>query len=206
MEHTVALLRSPLDDDKNPLITEIIGAVAKGDRQVLYVNTEHRAETFIERFSDNENLMIFNPSYDDPDDPRDYADLVFAGLEEAISEMGIRTFIIDSVSRIAALSFGRNASPAYIMKRLVALQARHNLSLLVIAHTSTKSTDRVLTTLSDVEIPGPESSTNDCRDATRCVCPQNTSEFSNPSRRIASFKPDPSKKIPDDRRVIINNC
>ncbi|MDE6369729.1 MAG: hypothetical protein K2K94_10890, partial [Muribaculaceae bacterium] len=56
------------------------------------------------------------------------------------------------VTRIAALSFGRNASVAYVMKRLVALQVRCKLSLLVISHDTTKTTDRALLNLSDTEI------------------------------------------------------
>lgn len=151
-QHTIALLQSPLDSDKTPLITEILESVAVDDRRVVYVDTDNRAETFIKKFIDNTNLIIFTPSYDQPDAPQDYADLVFEGIEEAVAETDIRTFVIDSISRIAARSFGKNSSPSYIMKRLVDLQARHNLSLLVIAHSATKSSDRALKLLSDCQI------------------------------------------------------
>ena len=60
--------------------------------------------------------------------------------------------MIDSVSRIAALSFGRNASPAYIMKRLVALQVKCKLSVLAVAHDSTKSVNNALVALAASEI------------------------------------------------------
>ena len=179
-ENTIALFRSPRESDKNPFIAEVIDSVAINDRKVLYVNTEHRAETFAERFVNNENLFIFIPTYESPDDPRDYADLVISGIEEAVAETDIRTFIIDSVTRIAALSFGRNASPAYIMKRLAALQARHGISLLIIAHTSTKSTDRALTTLADTDL----SELAEGSDATCCVRPQK--EFSELSENSGS--------------------
>ena len=86
-------------------------------------------------------------------------------IEEIITTTSIRTFVIDSVSRIAALSFGRNASVAYVMKRLVALQVRCKLSLLVISHDSTKSTERALLTLSDSEIT-VETSTEETDDRT----------------------------------------
>ena len=154
-EHTVALLQSPRDNDKTDLISEIIEDLTSS-HQVLYVNTENRADSFINRFHDNPNLMIYTPFYYDPDDPDDYADLVFSGLEEAIAATDMRTFIIDSITRIAAKSFGRNASPAFIMKRLTALQSRHNLTILVVAHSSTKSTDRALKNLADFEVPVPE--------------------------------------------------
>lgn len=159
-EHTVALLHSPHDSDKTELISEIIDGVT-ASRQVLYINTEHRADALIGRFAENRRLMILTPAYADPDAPQDYADLVMSAIEEAIAETDIRTFIIDSVTRIAALSFGKNASPAYIMKRLAAIQTRHNLSLLVIAHSSTKSADRALKVLSDCEIPQPQPQPDD---------------------------------------------
>lgn len=151
-QHTIALFQSPLDSDKTPLITEILESVAVDDRRVVYVDTDNRAETFIKQFVDNTNLIIFTPSYDQPDAPQDYADLIFEGIEEAVAETGIRIFVVDSISRIAARSFGKNSSPSYIMKRLVDLQARHNLSLLVIAHSATKSSDRALKLLSDCQI------------------------------------------------------
>ena len=148
-QHTVALMQSPLDSDKTTIITDIIDSVAVEGQQVIYIDCDNRAECFVERFADNSNLSIFTPEYDDTDSPLDYADLVFEGIEEAVEETEVRTFIIDSLSRIAARSFGKNASPAYLMKRLVDLRARHDLSILIIAHSSTKSSDRALKLLSD---------------------------------------------------------
>lgn len=81
-----------------------------------------------------------------------YADLVISGIEEAVATTSVRTFVIDSVTRIAALSFGRNASASYVMKRLMALQVRCGLSLLVISHDSTKAADRALVGFADSEI------------------------------------------------------
>ena len=81
-EHTVALLQSPRDNDKTDLISEIIEDLTSS-HQVLYVNTENRADSFINRFHDNPNLMIYTPFYYDPDDPNDYADLVFSGLNHS---------------------------------------------------------------------------------------------------------------------------
>ena len=155
-QHSIALIQSPLDSDKTSLVTEILESVAVDDRKVVYVDTDNRAETFVEQFVENPNLIVFTPSYDDPDAPEDYADLVFNGIEEAVAEAGVRTFVIDSISRIAARSFGKNASPSYLMKRLVDLQARHNLSLLVIAHSSTKAGDRALKLLADCQLSHPE--------------------------------------------------
>ena len=113
--------------------------------------------------------MILNPEYESPDDERDYADLVISSIEEIVATSDIRTFIIDSVTRIAALSFGRNASAAYVMKRLAVLQKRYRLSLLIIANDSTKSANRALLNLTDSEIiaaqpPSDESDKSDLSD------------------------------------------
>lgn len=176
-ENTVALFRSPRENDKLPFITDLLRTVAVNGRKVLYVNTERRAEIFVEQFIRNENLLIFTPSYETPDDKRDYADLVIDGIVEAIAETDIRVFVIDSITRIAAMSFGRNASPAYLMKRLAALQARHGVSLLVIAHTATKSTDRAISALADCELAELSEST-ELSEFSECYEPSEFSDFS----------------------------
>ncbi|MDE5567904.1 MAG: AAA family ATPase [Muribaculaceae bacterium] len=163
-EHTIALLKSPRETDKTPLISDIIESITNNNRGLIYVNTEHRADSFVGRFASNEDLMIFTPEFESPDSTDDYADIVIKGIEDAVIETGIQIFIIDSVTRIAAMSFGKNSSPAYIMKRLAVLQSRYNLSFLVIAHTSTKSVDRALKTLSDCEIPMSEENNSDAQD------------------------------------------
>lgn len=95
---------------------------------------------------------IHSPEFASADDERDYADIVIADIEEAIALTEARIFIVDSLTRIAALSFGRNSSAAYIMKRLLALQVRHKISLLVIARDCTKASSRALVNLADSEI------------------------------------------------------
>lgn len=152
-ENTTSLLHSPRETDKTSLAVDIAVSVSATGRKVLYVDTQSSLSTHVEQLKvASDNLLVYIPSYDDPSDETDYADLVIAGIEEAVATAGIRTFVIDSVSRIAALSFGRNASPAYIMKRLVALQVRCRLSLLVLAHDSTRAVDRALLNLADSEI------------------------------------------------------
>ena len=151
-ESTTALLHSSRSVDKTTLALDIAESLVARGKQTVYVNTSHNLEDHIDRLSSNSDLLIFTPAYDSPDDATDYADLVISGIEEIIATTSVRTFIIDSVSRIAGLSFGRNASAAYVMKRLVALQVRHGLSLLILSHDSTKSADRALINLADCEI------------------------------------------------------
>lgn len=155
------MLHAPRAVDKTAFALEIASEILQTERKIVYVNTSDTLSDHAETVAGMDGMFVFTPAYESPDDTTDFADLVISGIEEIVAETGIRTFIIDSVSRIAALSFGRNASPAYVMKRLVSLQLRHGLSLLVIAHDSTKSADRALLTLADTEItPSSEPSEN----------------------------------------------
>lgn len=151
-ENTTALLHAPRATDKTPLALDIVASVVASGREVIYVNTAHSLDSHVDRAASISGLLVFTPEYESPDDTADYADLVISGIEEAVATTSVRTFVIDSVTRIAALSFGRNASASYVMKRLMALQVRCGLSLLVISHDSTKATDRTLVCLADSEI------------------------------------------------------
>lgn len=148
-ECTTALLHAPREVDKTTTALNIASDVARRGNDVLYINAE---DNLGNQNIDSENLYIFTPEFESIDDKSDYADLVFEAIEHAVRTTAIRTFVIDSVSRIAALSFGRNASPAYIMKRLVALQVKCKLSILVVANDSTKSTNNALLSLAASEI------------------------------------------------------
>ncbi|MDE5553871.1 MAG: AAA family ATPase, partial [Muribaculaceae bacterium] len=151
-EFTTCLLHGSRQTDKSESAIDIAIAISSAEREVIFINTESHAEDYSDKIAKAPNLYIFTPEFESPEDPTDYADLVFAGIEEAVKTTDVRTFVIDSVTRIAALSFGRNASAAYVMKRLVALQVRYKLSFLIVAHDSTKSTDRALLNLAHSEI------------------------------------------------------
>ena len=153
-ENSTALLHGPREADKTAQAIDIACDIARTGREVVYVACERRIEDHGARLVNApQKLSICTPTFESPDDKTDYADLVISAIEEIIASTAIRTFVIDSVTRIAALSFGRNASAAYVMKRLAALQVRCKLSLLVMSHDSTKSVDRALLTLADCEIP-----------------------------------------------------
>ena len=173
-ENTTALLHAPRQVDKTAVALDIAAGIAASGREVLYVNTERHAEEHTELISrSSERLFIFTPQYESSEDKTDYADLVISGIEEAVSTNVRMPVVLDSVTRIAALSFGRNASPSYVMKRLVALQVRCRLSLLVIAHDTTRSTDRSLLNLADTEIPFDDDNTTETSfkhsGAPRCI-------------------------------------
>ena len=99
------------------------------------------------------------------------------------------------MTRIAALSFGRNASAAYVMKRLVALQVRCKLSLLVVSPDSTRATDRALLNLADSEILMPEPSTDESAQRARPDMAESSDLSSRSKKPVRSKIPKFRKKI-----------
>lgn len=148
-EQTTALLHGPRNLDKTSFAITIADDIARRGHEVLYVNASGKLGGIQ---CDTESLYIFNPEFESIDDKTDYADLIFEAIEQAVRTTSIRTFVIDSVTRIAALSFGRNASAAFVMKRLVALQVKCKLSLLVLADHTTKAVNNALIALSEANM------------------------------------------------------
>lgn len=151
-EHTLLLLHAPREIDKTDKALEIIEKVATFGRKMVYVNIARNLDPYAGRIDAVDDLYILTPGFENAYIPTDYADIVIAAIEEAVASTGSRIFVIDSVSHIAALSFGRNASPAYIMKRLAVLRLRYGLSFLVIADDTTRSANQALLNLSDADI------------------------------------------------------
>lgn len=151
-ENTTALLHAPRNAGKTSAAIDIAIRLTDGDRKVFYLTAGRIPQSELSKVADNKRLYIHSPEFASADDERDYADIVIADIEEAIALTDARIFIVDSLTRIAALSFGRNSSAAYIMKRLLALQVRHKISLLVIARDCTKASSRALINLADSEI------------------------------------------------------
>lgn len=166
-EATTALIHGPRAVDKSAGALDIALDIARGGREVLYVNAGDRLGRLAGSDAGHENLYMFTPEFESIDDTSDYADLVFEAIEQAVRATSIRTFVIDSVSRIAALSFGRNASVAYLMKRLVALQVKGRLSVLVVADDATKSVNNALAALAAAEIAVDEPGQSDISDKSK---------------------------------------
>ncbi len=151
------LVHAPRTVDKTDFVLDI---ASKLDRDIVYINADRDLASNSNKLGSIRRLAVFTPAFSETDDEKtDFADIVIRSIEKIVATTANRVFIIDSVTRIAALSFGRNASAAYVMKRLVNLQMRLHISLLVIAHDSTKATDRALLNLADSEYdltPQPE--------------------------------------------------
>ncbi len=157
-ENTTSLLLSPRESDKTSFAIDIANSLTSQSKKVFYITTQRLSKSNLSKITGNENLYVHSPEFADAKDKTDFADIVIADIEEAIESTGARIFIVDSLSRISALSFGKNASANYVMKRLVALQVRHKISLLVLAHDATRAANRSLINLADsqIEIPNTE--------------------------------------------------
>ena len=160
-ERTVCLLHARRETPKTDRALDIALEVAATGRKTLYVNVDRKIGLYANRLTTaSSNLLFATPNFDGPDDSRDYADIVFELIEKAIKEHQIETFVIDSVSRIAALSTGRNASVKRIMKRLSIMQLRYGISILAVAHIDSRASLRSLLDFVDSQIdinpPKPE--------------------------------------------------
>ena len=152
-ERTICLLHAHRETPKTDRALDIALEVAAAGRKTLYVNVDRKINLYADRLPlSSSNLLFATPNFDGPDDSRDYADIVFELIEMAVKEHQIDTFVIDSVSRIAALSTGRNASVKRIMKRLSIMQMRYDISILVVAHIDSKASLRSLLDFVDSQI------------------------------------------------------
>ena len=160
-ERTICLLHARREIPKTDRALDIALEVAAAGRKTLYVNVDRKIGQYADRLPlSSSNLLFATPNFDGPDDSRDYADIVFELIEKAVKEHQIETFVIDSVSRIAALSTGRNASVKRIMKRLSIMQLRYGISILAVAHIDSRTSLRSLLDFVDSQIdinpPKPE--------------------------------------------------
>ena len=162
-ERTICLLHARRETPKTDRALDIALEVAAVGRKTLYVNVDRKIGLYADRLSSplsSSNLLFATPNFDGPDDSRDFADIVFELIETAVKEHQIETFVIDSVSRIAALSTGRNASVKRIMKRLSIMQMRYGISILAVAHIDSRVSLRSLLDFVDSQIdinpPKPE--------------------------------------------------
>ena len=157
-ENTLSLLHAPRTADKSALAVDIALGLTARNMTVFYLTTRRLSNTLQDKIKGNSRLYVHQSDFATPDDSTDFADIVIKDIEDAIAATGAKVFIIDNLTRIAALSFGRNASTTFIMKRLVALQVRHKISILVLAHDTSKAGTRALVNLADSEITITESS------------------------------------------------
>ena len=189
-ENTISLLHAPRTADKSSLALDIALSLTRRDMTVFYLTACRLGNKLHDKIKGNRRLYVHHSDFASPDDPADYADIVIKDIEDAVAETGAKVFIIDNLTRIAALSFGRNASQAFIMKRLVALQVRHKISILVLAHDTSKAATRALVNLADSEITIADPADTQ---ADKPTADKNSTPEKNTSRRNA-----PSSTSADD--------
>lgn len=150
--NSTCLLHAPREIDKTAVAVDIALDLTARDLDVFYLSVSRLSDDILTKMIGNRHLFVHQSDFAAPDDPTDFADIVFKDLEDAIAATGAKIFIIDSLTRIAALSFGRNASVSHLMKRIVNLQVRHKISVLVIHHDKSKAATRTLIDLADSDI------------------------------------------------------
>ena len=188
-ERTICLLHARREIPKTDRALDIALEVAAAGRKTLYVNVDRKINLYADRLTTaSSNLLFATPNFDGPDDSRDYADIVFDLIEKAVKEHQIETFVIDSVSRIAALSTGRNASVKRIMKRLSIMQLRYGISILAVAHIDSRASLRSLLDFVDSQIdinpPKPEK-----KSRTKAKTPTDPEEKPSEPTEITTEKP-----------------
>lgn len=181
-EGTTALLHAPRETDKTRTALEIAASVASSNRDVLYINAKEYLNDYSDIVTDTDNLYVYTPEYESTEDDRDYAELVFEAIKNAVERTSIHTFVIDSITSIAALSFGKNASPSFVMKRLVAMKAKYRLSILVVADDISKTATKPLVALAATDFTVQEEK------ATEIIKDKQSADFSSASQIIDNQK------------------
>jgi hypothetical protein len=121
--------------------------------KVLYVDFELSTQQFKARytdsitgsyhFGDNFYRAEFNPGGDDPLLYQKYEDYVREWIENGIKKTGAQVLIIDNITYMGSAANAANALP--LIKGLKALKIKHNLSVLVLAHTPKRNNFKPIT-------------------------------------------------------------
>lgn len=114
---------------------------------VLYVDTELNDACFAQRYAHRDspglllpgNLIHFHPRAACSGSHSDMAELTFDAIEEALASGYTKFVVIDSITRIAQRSFGRNANQKHLMKRFSFLQDKYNATFVIVAHNKSYS-------------------------------------------------------------------
>lgn len=163
-EGEVCILFADTNLGKSILAVQIANSISKGipvpgfkleaqTQIVLYLDFELTDKQFQNRYSkDYENPYQFsnnlfrveiNPESDVPDNTN-FEDFLNKSIENAIIETGAKCLIIDNLTYLSSeTEKAKNALP--LMKQLKALKNKHNLSLLILAHTPKRDLSKPIT-------------------------------------------------------------
>lgn len=151
-EHEICMLFADSNVGKSIMGVQIGEEVSKTD-PVLYVDFELSDKQFEARYSqDYSNHYKFPNNFFraelNPDDEFDghesFEEYLEASLEQVIISSGIKVIIIDNITYLRnETDKAKNALP--LMKRLKAIKKKHDLSILVLAHTPKRDMTKPLT-------------------------------------------------------------
>ncbi len=163
-ENELCILFSDTNIGKSILAVQIANIISKGlndgefkfesnPQKVLYFDFELSDKQFENRYSDNyENHYLFddnfirvemNPDVLEPN-IKNYEDYLAESFEQVIVSTGSKVVIVDNITFLRAeTENAKNALP--LMKLLKNLKSKHDLSLLVLAHTPKRDASKAIT-------------------------------------------------------------
>ncbi|XWW44466.1 AAA family ATPase [Fibrella sp. USSR17] len=165
-ENEICILFAGSNQGKSILAVQIADSISRGNpirgfhmeaerQRVLYFDFELSDKQFETRYSadytghysfDENFLRVeMNSDADTPTSSAAFDEMIIQSIEEAVLQHGVKVLIIDNLTflRSTEPENAKEASP--LMKQLKALKSKHNLSLLILAHTPKRDQSRPIT-------------------------------------------------------------
>lgn len=164
-ETDLCILFGDTNTGKSILAVQIADSVSRGEavsgfkmgaeaKRVLYCDFELTLKQFEHRYSNNyaehyifSNKFLraeINPEAEQPREFSNFEEYLLFELERTISENGTQVLIVDNITYLRnGTETAKDALP--LMKMLKHLKSKHNLSILVLAHTPKRDTTKPLT-------------------------------------------------------------
>lgn len=163
LENEIAILFADTNAGKSVLAVQIANSISTGmsipgfclsakKQKVFYFDFELSDKQFEKRYSDdykdhylfddNFHRVEINPDFTNYDD---FETSLYQNLEDSILKYGVRILIIDNITFLRAQSTetARDALP--LMKKLVDLKKKYDLSILILAHTPKRKATNPIT-------------------------------------------------------------
>lgn len=163
LENEIAILFADTNAGKSVLAVQIANSISTGmsipgfclsakKQKVFYFDFELSDKQFEKRYSDdykdhylfddNFHRIEINPDFTNYDD---FETSLYQNLEDSILKYGVRILIVDNITFLRAQSTetARDALP--LMKKLVDLKKKYDLSILILAHTPKRKATNPIT-------------------------------------------------------------
>ncbi|GAB4017492.1 AAA family ATPase [Spirosoma koreense] len=165
IEGEICILFASSNQGKSILAVQIAQSISSGiplpefvleslAQLVIYFDFEMSTRQFLIRYckeggepyqwSDNFSRYELNPDVETPAKFACFEDYLVDSIEEVIMRTGAKVLIIDNLTYLSSdTETAKNAAP--LMKRLKEMKTRHNLSVLILAHTPKRDGSRPIT-------------------------------------------------------------